>query len=147
MEYFEPPNVAGWKAYYQEPVYYQNWINSVTLPYRMFMTDVLTMSGIQVMGQRSQVDGIALAKKIQYNTDPNALIDGFVELLFPQPITDGQKTFLKNVLIFGLPDFEWTVEWGDYLADPTNEDLEASVQLKLRTLLKTMFNMPEYFLS
>ena len=28
----EPPTVAGWSAYYQEPAYHEMWINSVTYP-------------------------------------------------------------------------------------------------------------------
>ncbi|MCC6725723.1 MAG: DUF1800 family protein, partial [Saprospiraceae bacterium] len=34
MPYYDPPSVAGWKAYYQEPVFYRHWISSITLPIR-----------------------------------------------------------------------------------------------------------------
>jgi hypothetical protein len=50
-------------------------------------------------------------------------------------------------LIPGLPDFEWTVEYGDYVNDPTNEDLAMGVENKLRNLLTAMLTMPEYYLS
>ncbi|MEL6943395.1 MAG: DUF1800 domain-containing protein, partial [Bacteroidota bacterium] len=31
MEIFNPPNVAGWKAYYQQPLFYQSWISAAPL--------------------------------------------------------------------------------------------------------------------
>ena len=34
MEVLRPPSVAGWKAYYQAPLYYRHWINSSTLQWR-----------------------------------------------------------------------------------------------------------------
>lgn len=67
-------------------------------------------------------------------------------LLFPQEISEKQFVLLKDVLIPGLPDYEWSIELGDYLASPT-ADLEKSIRNKLHTLLKSMMSMPEYFLA
>ena len=55
--------------------------------------------------------------------------------------------YLKEVLIPGLPDCEWTLEYNLYLTDPTNTQVAASVDLKLRFLMSTMFKMAEYHLS
>ena len=38
MEYYHIPEVAGWKAYYREPLCYRNWISSTTLPVRKTVT-------------------------------------------------------------------------------------------------------------
>jgi uncharacterized protein (DUF1800 family) len=147
MAYFEPPDVAGWKAFYQAPGYYQIWISSATLGPRMELTNQLSTQGIRVKGQRISIDGLALAAQIENSTDPNELINGLAKLLFPQEITQGQKDALKEVLIPGLPDFEWTVEYGDYLANPADNDLKTGAENRLKALLQAMLVMPEFYLS
>ncbi|MEM1120272.1 MAG: hypothetical protein AAGJ18_07465, partial [Bacteroidota bacterium] len=98
-------------------------------------------------GQNVVIDVLAFAAKIENGTNPNVLIEGFAKILFPQPISTSQKNTLKEVLIPGLPDFEWTVEYGDYLIQPDNEDLRTGAENRLRALIKAMLNMPEYYLS
>jgi hypothetical protein len=51
------------------------------------------------------------------------------------------------VLIPGLPDYEWTVEYTDYLNNPSDPTLAAAVETKLRNLLVAMLSMPEFYLS
>ncbi len=147
MTYLEPPNVAGWKAYYQAPAFYQSWISSATLVPRMQLTDLMATTGYRFSGQNIIIDVLAFAAKVENGTDPNVLIDEFTKILFPQPISQAQKKALKENLIPGLPDFEWTVEYGDYLADPENNDLRTGAENRLRALVKAMLVMPEYYLS
>jgi hypothetical protein len=147
MQYYFPPSVAGWKAYYQEPLYYRTWINSTTLQYRFGYTDVLSTVGYVFGSQRLVIDALNFITTIDNPYDPNDVVLEFAKILFPQPITDGQVTALKEILVPGLPDFEWTVEYGEYAADPDNSDLALSIEVKLRNLLRTMLTMPEFYLS
>ena len=147
MAYFEPPNVAGWKAYYQEPLFYRTWINSVTLGIRQNLTNLIASGQVRFGDFNVTVDLLDYISKFNDPTDPNSLIDEFVANLFPQPITDEQKDFLKEILIPGLPDFEWTVEYGMFINDPTNEETRRSVDQKLRTFFAAVLSMPEYYLS
>jgi len=148
MQIFNPPDVAGWKAYYQEPLFYRTWINSVTLPFRMIITDAVSTIGINVPGAGViKIDPLALAATMDDPSDPNKLIDDLCIVLYPQPITENQKTYLKGVLLPGLPDYEWTIEYVAYLNDPTNPNLAGPVEYQLRLLLKAMMNMPEFYLS
>lgn len=146
MEYYNPPSVAGWKAYYQEPTFYRIWIDSVTFPIRMELIDGLVNNGINVAGAQTRMNVIGLAASLDDPFDPNSLIEEFAAIFFPQPITQFQKDYLKEVLIPGLPDFEWTVEYGEFINNPT-PDLEIAVDNKLRTMIHSMFNMPEFQLS
>ena len=147
MEYFNAPQVAGWKAYYQEPGYYRTWINATTLPIRMLVTDTIAVNGFPAGDFRIRIDPLSFVETIDNPNDPNALIDEFVRILFPQPITDDQKAALKEVLIPGLPDFEWTVEYNLYLANPDDQELAEAVATKLRQLIQAMLSMPEFYLS
>jgi hypothetical protein len=79
--------------------------------------------------------------------DPNVLIDECVNMLFAHPISSNQHDFLKNELIPGLPDMSWTMEYSEYLADPTNPDRIEGLNNRLTSLFSTMLKMPEFYLT
>lgn len=147
MDYINPPEVAGWKAYYQEPQFYRTWINATTLQQRMGYTNKIVTSGYTTQGVRIQIDPLEVIQLVDPADDPNAVIDVFAAMWFPQPITDSQKAALKEVLLPGLPDFEWTVEYGQYAANPEDGDLKDAIRSKLQDLIQAMMSMAEYYLS
>ncbi len=142
-----PPSVAGWPAYYQTPQFYELWINSDTLPRRTAFTTTMAKTGYSSGGFKLVVDVLLFTQALTNPSDPNALIDEAAQLFFAMPITANQKAFLKQTLLPGLPDYEWTVEWAQYLADPTNSTKSAPVKSKLQTLYGFMMSMPEYQLQ
>ena len=147
MNPYNLPEVAGWKAYYQEPQYYRSWINANTLQRRTLLANLMGNNGFAVQGNRFQLDYLSFIGRLEDPADPNRLIEQLVELLMPQPLTDSQMAGLKDVLIPGLPDFEWTVEYGDWLGDPDNEMKRDAVYDRLRNLFRVLFNMAEFHLS
>ncbi len=147
MEYYNPPSVAGWKAYYQEPLFYRTWINSTTLQARMGFTNVLAGAGLNIAGFRLRLRPLELIATIGNPLDPDAVISEFAKLLFPMPISESQSVALKELLLPGLPDYEWALEFGEYLGNPDDEDLAVAVEAKLRALLTAMISMPEFYLS
>ncbi|MFK7923925.1 MAG: DUF1800 family protein [Bacteroidia bacterium] len=147
MAVFSMPAVAGWAAYYQAPQYHQNWINSVTLPARSKVVTKFATSGYTKTQIKVEIKPLDLLHIPSNPPDPNALISDFVSLLLPQAITTDQLDFLKEVLIPGLPDYEWTVEYDAYVIDPNDQNLANSVEAKLNAVLDTMMNMAEFQLS
>ena len=145
----DPPNVAGWAAYYQTPQFHELWINAVTLPRRNQATDLFISTGYTRSGVKIVIDVLALAQSFPAATasDCNLLIDEFVRLMVPIALTTNQLTFLKTALLPGLPDFEWTVEWQQYLATPTNTAKKAAVTTKLQAMLRALMGLAEYHLS
>ena len=145
----DPPNVAGWPAYYQTPQFYEMWINAVTLPRRNQLTDTLIGSGYTRNSFKLIIDPLALTLALPTATaaDPNLLITEYTKLLLPIALTSAQLDFLKNTLLPGLPDFEWTVEWNSYLATPTNTAKKNAVLTKLQAMLRAMMGLAEYHLS
>lgn len=146
---FYHPNVAGWKAYYQEPQFYKLWINNLLLPKRhqfcKLMVEGGTFSYNDVNYQiTSLVPVLEIVSSIPDAFDPNVLINSLAEIMFNYPITPAQVTSLKDILIPGLPDFEWSVEYSDYLSDPSNLALKASVENKLKNLFSVMVRMSEF---
>lgn len=147
MEFLSPPDVAGWPAYYQKPLYHKIWINSVTLPNRINFLKNWVSNGFRDGDVRIEVDLLALLETVEDPFDPNVLIADWVERFLPQPLAESALTSLKNVLIPGLPDFEWTEEYVLYLQDPSDEMIEKSVLSKLEALLLSILTLAEYQLS
>jgi uncharacterized protein (DUF1800 family) len=143
----DPPGVAGWPAYYQTPEYYEIWINSDILPKRARYSDALVGNGYNSGGVNLQIDILAFAASLSNPGDPNVLISELAYLLFPVPLTATQIAVLKETLLPGLPDYEWTLEWSAYIATPTNTTVSKPVKTKLQALIGLMLRMPEYQLA
>ncbi len=137
MDVLYPPSVAGWQAYYQAPAFHRLWTNSVTLPLRRSFSDLIALDTDQFRA----LDFIAGFDNPQ---DINALVQEMVALFLPRGVTEFQHDYLKNIVLQGLPDFEWNDEYGAYLADPSNEELANALESKLRNLLSELFAMPEF---
>ena len=146
MEYFLPPSVAGWKAYYQSPGYSRIWINPVTLEIRKQISAGFIF-GFDDNGLTFKIDTIGFLQSIDNPLDPNEVVSEFATILLPRPLADNQKTYLKGVLIPGLPDFEWTMEYNNYLDNPNDANIKAAIESKLNDLLFIISILPEYHLS
>ena len=144
MEYYNPPSVAGWKAYYQEPMFYRMWINSTTLPLRQQLSNLMLFDGVVQGDFQIIIEPLELVESLDDPFDPNNLIKEFGNLFFPNSVTDDQVDILKEILIPGLPDFEWTVEYSAYLGDPSNPDKQVAINRKLVSLFTAMLEMPEF---
>lgn len=147
QDMFAPPSVAGWKAYYQEPVFYRNWISSVTLPVRSLLVNGMATGQLVILGQRLAVDVLGIIAGIPQAEYPDQMIRGLCDIYLPYPLTDEQYAYLKGILIPGLPDFEWTIEYGLYLNDPANVVYKTAVENRLRALFIGLLNLPEYQLQ
>ncbi|MEM9933431.1 MAG: DUF1800 domain-containing protein [Bacteroidota bacterium] len=147
--FLTPPSVAGWPAYYQEPVYSQAWVNSATLPNRQFYASLITSANGKKIYQQNylKLDVFKLLEQVSDPADPNLVVSEIADVLFPNGITDSQLIFLKDVLIPGLPDFEWTEEYILYLTDPEDPEPRMAVENRLRALIQTMVSLPEIHLS
>ena len=149
QDIFHHPDVAGWKAYYQAPLFYKSWVNSFLLPKRLDYCRIIVTGGDLVINDVTYtipplIPVLTIVSKIENATDPNILIQSLSNLLFNYKVTEEQIVSLKEFLIPGLPDFEWTVEYSEYLADKTNTSLMISVDKKLRSLVSIMVQMSEF---
>ncbi len=140
-----PPNVAGWTAYYQSPQYSQLWLNSDTLPKRIQYT-VAMMVGLPYRGGgKLQADVIEFAKQFTDPSDPNKLIQESVDLMYAMDISSTVKQGLKqSTLLFGQTnDSYWTTAWNDYIANPTDINKKTTVNNGLLLMLKYLLDLAE----
>ena len=146
MVLLDIPTVAGWKAFYQAPQYYKTWINSVSLRLREDFSDIF-INGLVLGDFNFELDLIGFIAQSSDPYDPNVLIEDAVEVLFSHPISQNQHDFLKNLLIPGLQDVSWTMEYSEFLADPTDPDRLEGIKNKLKSMFGIMLKMPEFYLT
>jgi uncharacterized protein (DUF1800 family) len=150
MNLLEPPNVAGWSPYYQEPLYYQIWINTATMPNRAnFSTTVINGWNLtnQLTGatQRISFDSVEYLKLFPNPEDPVKVIEHLTQNLFAIDLTDKQKDqLLSTVLIPGLPEYEWTVEWNAYQTTPSDVQKKNQIKTKLDNLIRYLMRLAEF---
>jgi uncharacterized protein (DUF1800 family) len=146
MEIGDPPDVAGWPAWYLSPMFNELWVNSATIPNRTSLLKYVVQSGIKTseMTDKVIVDPFKLAYLAENPSDINNLIGTIISLFFPMPAQASQITTLKEVLIPGLPDYEWTVEWNKYVNNPSDANQKKAVGNSLTALIFKMVSMAEF---
>jgi uncharacterized protein (DUF1800 family) len=145
----DPPNVSGWAAYYQEPQFYELWINSDTLPKRNQFSDLMIGNGFTRNGKKVAIDPITFADALSNPGDPNILITDSLNILYKIDITQASKdTIKKQILLSGQDqDYYWTNAWLLYKANPNDTVAKNTVLTRLQLLYKYFMNLAEYQLS
>ena len=143
--YASPPSVAGWPAYYQEPSFSKLWVNATHMKTRNDASSWVTIyGGIAVNGDNWKIDSLNFVDGLSAPADAPTVIDDIADTFSPKGIDAAQKIILKTILTGGLPDFEWTVEYGDYLANLGNTTYSDPIRIKVELVLARLFQMPEF---
>lgn len=143
----DQPTVFGWRPYYDTD-FYQIWVSASTLALRGRFSDTLINGSFKVGGKAIAFDTIAIAKYSSDPSDPEKLVNDIAGYLFTTDATKSQKDFLiDQVLLPGLPRYEWYPEWQDYIKDPNNTAKRNAVKMKLDALFLFMLRMAEYQVS
>ncbi|RFM25846.1 DUF1800 domain-containing protein [Deminuibacter soli] len=146
----DPPNVAGWPAYYQAPQYDKLWVNSDTLPKRSQFSDRMMLFGFNTKDKtKILVDPVAFAKQTSDPGNPDVLINESVHLLYMVELPQKDKDYIKtNILLSGLQgmasDHYWTQAWQTMLTKPADAANLKNVTGKLKNLYKYLMNLPQY---
>lgn len=157
-----PPDVAGWPAYYQQPVYHEMWFDTTSYPFRRGIYESITRSNFALdkkatydpannpsYGFLVKMNFAETVKKFDNPSDPNALIDEAVQIILAPPISDSIRNALKtNFLLLGQSsDAYWTDAWNGYIADPNTSDPESKqVPMMLQNLFNYLMSAAEYHL-
>lgn len=141
------PDVSGWKAYYQEPAFYQNWINSNTIQKRDRIIDLLIKGTGGVGTFKFKIDAIAFLKQFNSSVqlDPNQVVDVFVKYALPLPLPQAYTTEIKTQTLLGnqTTDNYWTSAWQAYLTNPTTANTKI-VNDNLKALLNAVLRLAEF---
>ena len=129
---FQPPDVSGWTPYYQEPMYYELWVNSNSLPRRADYTDALVADGM--------LDLRAFANYSSAPANPNQLVSDVTALLLRYPLSTNSKNYVKNKYLLNntTDDTIWTNAW--------NSNNNTVINASLNEMFKFLMNLPEFHL-
>ncbi len=135
MELGEPPSVAGWKAFYQEPSFDKLWITTQSIQTRSFYQDYIINS----------VDLTEFVRQFDTPEDPRLLIIKSAELLLGIELDDGVISELISALLAGQQnELYWTSAWKQFVSDPGNVENKGIVEVRLKSLYKAMIHLEEY---
>jgi uncharacterized protein (DUF1800 family) len=129
---FQPPDVSGWPSYHQDPMFYEMWVNSNSLPRRASFTDDLVKDNM--------INLKAFAQNCSDPSDPDKLTESISTLLLRYPLSENGKLYVKNnFLINNTNDNNtWTAIW--------NANDLAIINSSLGAMLKFIMNLPEFHL-
>ncbi len=145
MEYFHPPSVGGWTAYYQTPSFSKLWANSSLLKLRFDIGSLFTiLPGLTVNGNSLKLDCLTFVDGLSSPSNAVAVIDDITLVFTPKGLSATDKLILKSILTNGQPDFEWTLQYNDYVANPGNATYSTPVRQRVEFVLYRIFNMPQF---
>jgi uncharacterized protein (DUF1800 family) len=142
---FFPPNVAGYRPYYQQPDYDKLWFNASTLITRYNFPDMLlTNKRILTWGdfyaQLNIVDWVKQPANCSDAGDGNAVVKEMVNYLLPEEPVGDRYTYFLNTLLGNLSLINWRNEWSSYLQ--TNNS--SAVKPQLEKLFRAIIYSQEY---
>lgn len=141
------PNVSGWKAYYQEPTYLQNWINSSTIQRRSSLLTAF-INGFTTGSTSIKFDPIAFVQQFPSATiqDADLLIEEIMPYLFSVDLPAQFKTDTKIATLLGgqITNNYWTTAWNNYTGTPTNTGYANIVRTRLNSLISTFIQLAEF---
>jgi uncharacterized protein (DUF1800 family) len=132
MRLFQPPDVAGWPSYHQEPMHYELWVNSNSLPRRANFTDALIADNV--------LDLKAFAAYASNPADPDVLVSDVTALLLRYPLSDNSKNYIKTKFLLGntTNNAIWTNAW--------NSNNASVIDPALKDMFQFIMNLPEFHL-
>jgi uncharacterized protein (DUF1800 family) len=143
----QPPNVAGWPAFYQTPEYHEIWINSTTLPRRQSFTDMMVNSGFTAgTSAQIRINYLAFTASFPDANDPDLLLDFYVKMLLGLPLSVAHLNSLKSILLSGQTNNNfWTTAWDNYVANPNIPNTNI-VSGRIRNVMLELTRLAEHHL-
>ena len=138
LDFYEPFDVAGYEAYYQEPAFNRNWITPNNLA-RRYQISIDLLLGVKdendAMLYNLDILSYCETEGIDLNS-PQAIVTFFVEYLLPEDITVERFDYFKSTLLIDVDEVDWvsTIING--------EDFQ--VIFHLENLINTLIQSPEY---
>ncbi len=147
MDIYRPDSVAGYPAYFQEPLLSENWFSGSTLIARYKLAEIL-LTGRRVLNGGDNggvefdiVDFVANGNVISFPAEATSMVQEFTNYLFAeQPLPDRFNYLLNDVFLDNLSLLNWEFEWTNYM----NTGNDESVRIPLERLFKALLSSQEF---
>jgi uncharacterized protein (DUF1800 family) len=146
MEVMDPPNVSGFKAYYQSPSYHQLWINSNSFPKRLKWSDGLVSNyGFYVSAAIQYTSKLPeFIATLSNPSDPDSVVNEMILYCYGVDLSTARRDYFKAYLTNNTGNNSyWTTAWNDYISNPTNTNYYNTVRNRVRQMLTDFFHQCE----
>lgn len=145
----EPPAVAGWQAWYQQPQFHEIWINADSLANKNRIAENITSpNGIEFLGITLKMDPTIFTAQLPNPFSADQLVRDAVAVLYNYPLSEASYNYFKNNLVSGFPnDSYWTDAWDRFSTNPTDPVARNAVETRLNALYREILSQAEYHLS
>ena len=147
LQIFQPYNVAGYPAYYDELLIHRAWFNSSTVISR-YKTPEMFLTGEQVISW-GDLGGVIfnpvpyVDAHISDPADPETLVNELADYIFPEAVDNDRLEFYKQQLLDMMTESAWSDAWFEY----TQTSDESVVKPALDALFTALLYSQEYQLS
>ena len=147
LEVMDPPNVAGYPAYYQFPSFDKNWITTDTVTNRALTTDSFIYWGFWSENLLTTVDLLKHLSERENVSDPYGLVDELVMLHLGHPVSEAVRERMVGILLTGQqnPGY-WTGAWYEYVDNPADDMKRLTVEIRVKVLMQFLLQLSEYHL-
>ncbi len=132
QELFQPPDVSGYAAYTQDPMNYELWVNSNSLPRYADFTNNLVKDKL--------INTKAFAQYSTNPSDPDQLVLDITTLLLRYPLSATSRDYVKTRFLLNNTTVNsvWTNAW--------NSNNAAVINPALDGMFTFIMNLPEFHL-
>ncbi|MCO5251517.1 MAG: DUF1800 domain-containing protein [Candidatus Kapabacteria bacterium] len=147
-----PPSVAGWPAYHQEPSFYRSWASSVSIQYRTFLSDVFILNGLKQAEFTLQADLFKVVANFSQPEKHLELIKDALNFLLPDVLAENiiqnqsMMDYFSEVVLQTNPDYEWTSFWLYMVDNPDNKEVKNAILYRLKLLFRSILSSADYHL-
>jgi uncharacterized protein (DUF1800 family) len=139
----DPPNVAGWPAYYEYPSFDKFWINSEFLSVRNKIVRILAYPSQSE--QPVQLDFVDFVNHLPRPGDALALLTDSLKLLCCIQPGSSQVNYMKQLLDAEKAGGQkWADLWAQYKSNPTLTEVRDEVTARLQRIYVMIFMFPEF---
>ncbi|MFN8295433.1 MAG: DUF1800 family protein [Chitinophagales bacterium] len=146
LDYLKPPSVAGWKAYYQSPSYYNSWINAATLNNKQKFCNKFFIQGFTYKDDCVKIDIKSWLREYAENLALGDIIKDLNKKLFVIEFDKKRIEQIKNIFLNGYNESHWSIEAQRYITESNKSTSLNQFESNCRNGLKYMFTAPEFHL-
>ncbi|MEM8893245.1 MAG: DUF1800 family protein [Bacteroidota bacterium] len=145
MEIGDPPNVAGWPAYYQTPQFDKSWITTDSITNRAVQTDSLIFWGFWIGEDETvTVDLLSFLETLDHPEDINLMIEEVSTLLLGLELTQDQIDEIKGILLSGQQnDSYWNTAWIQYQQNSADLQYATILNNRIRPAFQLILQLGE----
>ncbi len=144
MEYYVPPNVAGWKAYYQAPLYDNIWINASTLQKRKIFVQKIVEDGINISDGFVRINIYENIKKLNKPEEIKECVYELIHLLFTKSLSQEHLKNIELLLLNGCSYDEWNQKIINYKMLKLDKQDADFIESNWKNAIKYVLTIPEY---